>query len=57
MQKEATSEIGAEFSLPLTVSELTSRIRNDLEHAYPEVLVEGELSNCKVAASGLSIFS
>ncbi|MDH7483344.1 MAG: exodeoxyribonuclease VII large subunit [Spirochaetales bacterium] len=41
----------------LSVSELTARIRDDLESAFPDVLVEGELSNCKTAASGHFYFS
>lgn len=44
-------------SSPLSVSQLTLLIKNDLENKYPDVIVEGEISNCKVAASGHLYFS
>jgi len=44
-------------SSPLSVSQLTLLIKNDLENKYPDVTVEGEISNCKVAASGHLYFS
>ena len=40
------------LSSPLTVSQITSLIRKDLEGKYPDVIIEGEVSNCKIAASG-----
>jgi len=42
---------------PLTVSQITSLIRDDLENKYPDITVEGEISNCKTAASGHLYFS
>ena len=42
---------------PLSVSRITSLIKHDLESRYPDVSVEGELSNCKIAASGHLYFS
>lgn len=42
---------------PSTVTELTSRIRGVLEPAFREVWVQGELSNCRPAASGHVYFS
>lgn len=47
----------ARSSSPLSVSQLTLLIKNDLENKYPDVTVEGEISNCKVAASGHLYFS
>jgi exodeoxyribonuclease VII large subunit len=40
-----------------TVTELTARIRGVLEPAFREVWVQGELSNCRPAASGHVYFS
>jgi len=42
---------------PFTVSQITSLIRDDLEEKYPDIIVEGEISNCKTAASGHLYFS
>lgn len=42
---------------PFTVSQITSLIRDDLEEKYPDITVEGEISNCKTAASGHLYFS
>ncbi|MGH9746096.1 MAG: exodeoxyribonuclease VII large subunit [Candidatus Acidiferrales bacterium] len=39
------------------VSELTDRIRDLLETAFPDVWVEGEVSNCHVAQSGHLYFT
>src|SRR3984957_16432720 len=39
------------------VSELTARIRELLEAALPEVWVEGEVSNCRMAQSGHCYFT
>lgn len=44
-------------SQPFTVSQITSLIRNDLEQKYSNIEVEGEISNCKIAASGHLYFS
>ena len=41
-----------ESPAPLTVSALTYRIKQALEGGFPSLRVEGELSNCKFAASG-----
>ncbi len=35
-----------------SVAELVNTIRGRLEHDHPDVLVEGEISNCRAAASG-----
>ncbi|MDR0401335.1 MAG: exodeoxyribonuclease VII large subunit [Treponema sp.] len=40
-----------------TVSELTDLIRRKLEGAFPRVLVEGEISNCRPASSGHLYFT
>jgi exodeoxyribonuclease VII large subunit len=41
----------------LTVSELTELIRQRLEGAFPQVVVEGELSNCKPSSTGHLYFT
>ncbi len=40
-----------------TVSEITSLIKGTLEEGFPEVLVEGEVSNCRPSSSGHLYFS
>jgi exodeoxyribonuclease VII large subunit len=35
-----------------TVSEITDLIRKNLEGAFPDVMIEGEISNCRPASSG-----
>ena len=40
-----------------TVSELTSLIRQNLENAFPQLVVEGELSNFRPSSSGHLYFS
>jgi exodeoxyribonuclease VII large subunit len=40
-----------------TVSELTGLIRGTLEAAFPRLLVEGEISNCRPASSGHLYFT
>jgi len=47
----------APFERPLTISQITSLIRGDLERRFPDIAVEGEISNCKAAASGHLYFS
>jgi exodeoxyribonuclease VII large subunit len=42
---------------PLTVSELTSGVRELLEHAFGSVAVEGEISNCRQWSSGHLYFT
>lgn len=42
---------------PLTVSELTARIRGVLEPSFQEVWLQGEVSNCRPASSGHLYFS
>jgi len=42
---------------PLTVSELTADIRSRLEAGFPDVFVEGELSNCKKWHTGHIYFT
>ena len=41
----------------LSVSELTANLREMLEDAFPEVWVEGELSNAKVWTTGHLYFT
>jgi exodeoxyribonuclease VII large subunit len=41
----------------LTVSELTELIRRKLEGAFPSVVVEGELSNCRPSSTGHLYFT
>ena len=41
----------------LTVSELTNLIRQNLENAFPQLIVEGELSNFRPSSSGHLYFS
>src|ERR1700722_2692418 len=41
----------------LTVSELTARIRGVIEPSFPQVWVQGEVSNYRPAASGHAYFS
>jgi exodeoxyribonuclease VII large subunit len=41
----------------LTVSELTELIRQKLEGSFPQVVVEGELSNCKPSSTGHLYFT
>ncbi len=45
------------FEHPLTISQITLLIRGDLERRFPDITVEGEISNCKAAASGHLYFS
>ncbi len=40
-----------------TVSELTTLIKGTLEEGFPEVLVEGEVSNCRPSGAGHLYFS
>ena len=40
-----------------TVTQLTTRIRATMEHAFPEVWVEGEVSNLRIPSSGHVYFS
>ena len=42
---------------PLTVSELTARIKQTIEGRFGQVLVEGEVSNCKAWSSGHIYFT
>lgn len=42
---------------PLTVTELTMNLKSILEDAFPEVLVKGEVTNWRPAASGHVYFS
>jgi exodeoxyribonuclease VII large subunit len=42
---------------PFTVSEITALIKGTLEEGFPEVLVEGEVSNCRPSSSGHLYFS
>ena len=44
-------------SRKLTVSELTGRIRQTLENGFGELVVEGELSNCRPSSTGHLYFT
>ncbi len=44
-------------SRPVTVSELTRRIKSHLEEAFPFVVVEGELSNVRPSSAGHLYFT
>jgi len=46
-----------DFGRPLSVSELTSLVKEVLEGSLPSVLVEGEISNCRPASSGHLYFT
>jgi exodeoxyribonuclease VII large subunit len=48
---------GSSKSHILTVSQFTSQIKNLLEGAFPEVWVEGELSNLSIPQSGHAYFT
>ncbi|GHV85984.1 exodeoxyribonuclease 7 large subunit [Spirochaetia bacterium] len=41
----------------ITVSELTNLIRQNLENAFPQLVVEGEISNCRPSSTGHLYFS
>ncbi|MCE5255649.1 MAG: exodeoxyribonuclease VII large subunit [Spirochaetaceae bacterium] len=53
----AKEKAAADSSPLLTVSELTSLIKGNLEASFPDVTVEGEISNAKLASSGHFYFS
>jgi exodeoxyribonuclease VII large subunit len=44
-------------SRKVTVTELTNRIRSTLEHGFGELVVEGELSNCRPSSTGHLYFT
>ncbi|MDR2019309.1 MAG: exodeoxyribonuclease VII large subunit [Treponema sp.] len=46
-----------DISRKLTVSELTGRIKANLEGAFPSLVVEGELSNCRPSSTGHLYFT
>jgi exodeoxyribonuclease VII large subunit len=56
-----TSQLGLNFAPPprriWTVAELVSAVRTELERAYADVFVEGEISNFRPAESGHLYFS
>ncbi|MGK5087480.1 exodeoxyribonuclease VII large subunit [Bdellovibrionota bacterium FG-2] len=52
-----TEPNAAATPLALTVSQLTTQIKKSLEPAFSQVWVQGEISNCKPAASGHAYFS
>lgn len=41
----------------LSVSELTAAIKSQLETSFPSILVQGEMTNCKIQSSGHFYFS
>ncbi|MDR1373989.1 MAG: exodeoxyribonuclease VII large subunit [Treponema sp.] len=46
-----------DLSRKLTVSELTDSIKRNLEGAFPSLVVEGELSNCRPSSTGHLYFT
>lgn len=52
MTRASAEPLGA-----LTVSELTKRVKNLLEDAFPEVWVAGEVSNLRIQSSGHAYFT
>jgi exodeoxyribonuclease VII large subunit len=58
-EKRMTAAEPVDLSKPktLTVSELTTQIRGILEPSFAQVWVQGEISNCRPAASGHVYFS
>ena len=42
---------------PLTVGELTNRLKNVVERSFATILVEGEISNCRLWSSGHIYFT
>jgi exodeoxyribonuclease VII large subunit len=56
-QDAGTRTPEAEIRRVLTVSELTGRIRTQLEQQFFEIWVEGELSNCRVWNTGHMYFT
>ena len=56
-QGSASADQAAQPPKHWTVSELTNQIRGVLEPAFRQVWVQGELSNCRPAASGHVYFS
>jgi exodeoxyribonuclease VII large subunit len=52
MRETVQRPIGGEETRAYSVSELTREIKMILEGAYPQVLLEGEVSNFKAASSG-----
>jgi exodeoxyribonuclease VII large subunit len=54
--RESSQDSSAE-ARPYTVSELTSKIRGALQSTFPEVWVEGEVTNFRQADSGHCYFS
>jgi exodeoxyribonuclease VII large subunit len=52
-----TPEETRESRPPLTVSELTARLKQTIEGRFGQVLVEGEVSNCKAWSSGHIYFT
>jgi exodeoxyribonuclease VII large subunit len=51
------TRFAGEFPQKYTVSELTGLIQANLENAFPQVIVEGELSNCRPSSTGHLYFS
>ncbi len=52
MRRDDDAPLGA-----LTVTELTRRVKNLLEEAFPEVWVSGEVSNLRIQSSGHAYFT
>jgi len=55
MQKDSENPKGERTIY--SVSALTSVIKDKLEQGFPDVLVQGEISNCRVAPSGHAYFT
>jgi len=50
-------DVGAPAARPLTISELTARLKQLVERGFPGVAVEGEISNCRQWSSGHLYFT
>ena len=57
MHQEESLFDSAPSEQTLSIAQITSLIKSDLERRFPDITVEGELSNCKAAASGHLYFS
>ena len=56
-QQNQNNESVQAHSVAMSVSEITAKIKSNLEGEFTEVWVKGEISNLKVASSGHVYFS
>ncbi len=50
-------QMDLDFNAPLSVSELTRRIRETIEDGFPDVWVQGEITNLRIPSSGHMYFT